>query len=124
MANLFKNHYWTHRPGVDVRAYHDPRIPIADHIGWNKPTITRDTEWSGLEPDNYNCAVLTTRPLDIPFLDESVTYRHNNYWTTIFRVDEAELQSVVNYVKDKDYLAIWRNPRATDIRAKIVFYDK
>ena len=125
VATQYKNHYWSARPGVKINLYHDPRVAIAEHIGWTKPTITRATEWAGLEPDNYNFAVLTTRPMDIPFLDESVIYKSTrNQWYTIFRVDAEEERDVINYLADKDYLAVWRNGRATAIRAKLVLIDK
>jgi len=124
MANHVKYHYWTVKPGVKINIFRDPRIAIADHIGWQKPYLDF-TEWRGLEPDNYNCAVLSNKPLDIPFLDQSVTYKYNDQWCTIFRLDHVEEeQSVIEYLMDKDYLAIWRNPRAVALRRKVVADDK
>jgi hypothetical protein len=54
-------------------------------------------------------------------LDEAVVYKYNRQWCTIFRLDDVEEESaVVEYLMDKDYQAIWRNPRATDLRRKVV----
>jgi len=124
MTNQIKYHHWTQRLSGTQRMLHDPRIAIANHIGWVKPYLDF-TEWQGLEPDNYNCAVLSDKPMDIPFLDEAVVYKYNNQWCTIFRLYDAEEESaVVEYLMDKDYQAIWRNPRSTDLRRKVVLSDK
>lgn len=124
MTNQIKYHHWTQRVSGTQRMLHDPRVAIANHIGWVKPYLDF-TEWRGLEPDNYNCAVLSDKPIDIPFLDEAVVYKYNNMWCTIFRLDDTEEEfAVVEYLMDRDYQAIWRNPRATDLRRKIVDYDK
>jgi hypothetical protein len=124
MTNQIKYHHWTQRVTGHQRMLHDPRVAIADHIGWQKPYLDF-TEWRGLEPDNYNCAVLSDKPIDIPFLDEAVVYKYNRQWCTIFRLDHVEEeQAVIEYLMDKDYQAIWRNPRATDLRRKVVENDK
>jgi hypothetical protein len=124
MTNQIKYHHWTQRLSGTQRMLHDPRIAIANHIGWVKPYLDF-TEWRGLEPDNYNCAVLSDKPMDIPFLDEAVVYKYNRQWCTIFRLDDAEEESaVIEYLMDKDYQAIWRNPRSTNLRRKIVLDTK
>ena len=54
----------------------DPRIAVSSHIGWRR-VMKGLTEFSTPEPDNYNHAVFTEKPIACPlaFVENQIWYK-------------------------------------------------
>lgn len=77
---------WNFKPGYQgERIEFDPRVPVARHIGWRRPSqFGQPTTWSLPEPDNYNTAIYDKRIHEFPFIEEMVAYRHLDGWISIY----------------------------------------
>ena len=120
-----KIHSWREPGGAVNRHLKDPRSALARQMAWIRPTgMTTDCR-GRLEPDNYNWAVISRRPIDISSLDESFIYKDatTDLWITLARVDDTDINELINYLKDYQYYAIWHNPRPFAIRKRLA-YDK
>lgn len=111
----------TYANGYDHKKNIDPRIPIASHIGWIKSTNTQ-TEFSIPEPDNYNHAILTDRPVECPldFVESQVWYRdlkHRGWWS-VYYVPQGRLMEFRAWLFKMSVDTYWYTPRYVDLRER------
>ena len=106
--------YNTHRPKRD---YIDPRLLVARHIGWTK-IAGSETIFSVPEPDNYNRAILTQRPVECVFIEDQVIYKdlNKNMWITLMYVTEEQLGEYNAWLNRLQPDAYWQHTQAPKIR--------
>lgn len=99
--------------------YPDPRIVIAKHIGWQK-YIGEDTHFSTPEPDNYNRAVLTEKPVECKFVENQVIYRDaiKKAWITVLLVAEEQSGEYEAWIERLKPLAHWRHLNAQKVKQR------
>jgi hypothetical protein len=103
---------------VDLPA--DPRFPIADHIGWTRPTLKLETDWSTPEPDNYNRAIMASKPILCPFLKDSVFYRDNvrSAWWSVYLVPPDQIEVFNEWFDQQEHIIRWHQPHPAAIRCR------
>jgi len=87
----------------------DPRVPITRHIDWTTPWQA-STTWSQPEPDNYNRAILASRPYDIQGIRSQCWYqlpRNPNWFSVYYCATESEIDIWTNWVKINPVIAVW-----------------
>jgi hypothetical protein len=114
-----KNKYisWTYNTQRPRREYHDPRLPVARHIGWTK-VLGTETNFTLPEPDNYNRAVIAVKPVECPFIEDQVIYRDLNkdLWATVFYVPEEQQSEFELWLSRTDIQAHWRHNNSPKFR--------
>jgi hypothetical protein len=108
---------WTYTGQRPTRKYHDPRLPIARQIGWTKLFGT-ETSFTLPEPDNYNRAVITLKPVECPFIEDQVIYKdfNKNAWATVLYVPEQQQAEFELWLSRTDIQAHWRHTNAPEFR--------
>lgn len=96
----------------------DPRVPIARHMDWVKTTGTVPTAWRVPEPDNYNHAIRTPRPIVCEFVKDAVFYRDlaTNKWWNVFYVPEHQVEAFRAWVDQQDTDLYWYHTKPPAIR--------
>lgn len=104
----------------------DPRLIITKHLDWTA-TTSRDTTWTGAEPDNYNFAIYDHRPHDLIFIQHQCFYYMDKTlmgktfkgWLSIY-VAEERLQTVLfnREILKIQPQAFWRYAHAKPLRPK------
>ena len=109
--------FWTYDGYRPKREYTDPRLPIARQIGWQK-LFGSETEYCVPEPDNYNRAVLTEKPVECPFIEDQVIYKDltKNLWATVLYVPEEQLGEYDAWLLRTNYKAYWQHKNSPRIR--------
>jgi hypothetical protein len=104
--------FWTYLKDKPKRDYIDPRILIARQIGWQK-LAGNETPFSVPEPDNYNRAVLTDKPVECRAVENQVIYKDANKqgWVTVLYVTEDELQAYNRWLATVNPRAHWQHTR-------------
>ena len=97
----------------------DPRIVLAKHIGWKKPTSII-TEYSLPEPDHYNYAGLAVKPIDCAIVANQVFYqeRRTGLWWTLYYVTEEENEEFLAWSEDIEFIKCWTPFRSTKMRQR------
>jgi hypothetical protein len=97
----------------------DPRFPIAQHISWVRPT-GYVTFYHGLEPDNYNYAVLAARPVICDFIQDHVMYRDYTTpnWWTVYYVYANQWTDFNAWIQSQDCLYRWHHSKPATRRNK------
>jgi len=95
----------------------DPRIAIAKHMGWTRP-IGQVTEYSLPEPDNYNYAGLSVKPIECPFLSHQIFYQPNKtkLWWSVYYVTEENNEEFLAWSENIEYLQCWTPFKSTRLR--------
>jgi len=116
--------YWQYIDQT-VEKLTDPRLPVTKHIEWTLPT--GPSTYTGAEPDNYNLAIYTHRPIDLVFIadqcfyrvDKIVSRRKYQGWMSLY-VAEERLQTILfnREILKLQPWAVWRYPHAKLIREK------
>lgn len=116
-----------HNPGqVSESLQKDPRIAVAMHMEWQRQQ-GREILFANPQPDNFNRALLATRPIECKFIADNVFYKElttNNWWSLYYVPwNDTFDPDVVNKVKEfdtwmnqQDYLLAWRNHRPVAMR--------
>jgi len=114
MAN--KPMTWCYNTQAPRRDYIDPRIPIAKQIGWTK--LHGDTPYTVPEPDNYNRAVVTAKPVECLGIEDQVIYkdRSKNAWITVLYVPEEQQAEYDLWLKRINPRAHWQHTRAPKLK--------
>ena len=107
---------WTYTNGKPRREYTDPRIPIARQIAWQK--VTGETTHTIPEPDNYNRAVVTDKPVECLGIEDQVIYldRNKNHWVTVLYVPEEQFAEYDSWLKRLKPTAHWQHTKPPRIR--------
>lgn len=95
----------------------DPRIAIAEHIGWVRPQ-TYETDFHIPEPDNFNYALLATKLLVNPDIKDQVFYKTARGWWNVYLVSTDEEPNFLAWTDSVDVISQWRNPRSPRQRQK------
>jgi len=101
------------------KTFDDPRIAIARHIGWIKST-SPDTEFSLPEPDHYNYAGLSAKPIDCPFLTNQVFYqdRKTKQWWSVYYFTEEQNEEFLAWADPINFNLCWTPYRPTRMRTR------
>ena len=112
-----KKMFWNYTKVKPKRDYIDPRIIVARHIGWQK-LFGDQTYYSVPEPDNYNRAVLTIKPVECKFIEDQVIYKDANKggWITLMYVPDEQLGEYDAWLNRTDNLAYWQHIKAPVMR--------
>lgn len=117
---MITRNYWTYDPAViGKKTFVDPRIAIARHIGWEKYTGV-DTTWPSPEPDNFNAAVFTARPVGCDFIRDQVIY-YDEYrvgWMTVMLVLDNQTEDYAQWLVDINPMAHWQYPKPAPVRPR------
>lgn len=110
---------WVYNGITPKLDYSDPRIIIAKHIGWQKYAGS-DTIYSIPEPDNYNRAVFTEKPVECKLVEDQVVYKERvkNGWMCVLLVSDAEEQAYNTWLEQLKPLAHWFHNHPARIRNK------
>lgn len=97
----------------------DPRTAIAKHIDWVRPSCN-ETEFVVPEPDDYNRAIIDTKPRFCDFVSEQVWYwdQYRDGWVSVYWVPQADLAKFDRWLSDVNPLAIWRTWRGKQPRSR------
>ena len=107
---------WTYSAGKPKREYTDPRIPIARHIAWSK--VIGETTHTIPEPDNYNRAVITDKPVECLGIEDQVIYldRNKQHWVTVLYVPEEQFAEYDLWLARLKPTAHWQHSKPPKIR--------
>jgi hypothetical protein len=111
--------YWTYLGQQPRREYNDPRVPVARHIGWQKLFGT-ETVYCTPEPDNYNKAILTAKPVECVFIEDQVIYKDivKGLWCTLMYVPEDQMGEYETWMNRLQPDAHWQHKNPPKIRTK------
>jgi hypothetical protein len=89
----------------------DPRIAIARHLQWQRPS-TNTTDYTLPEPENYNRAIYTIKPMELPWVQDQIIYKepHKPGWITACYLTEAEAVKFDQWATMMD-MTYWRHLR-------------
>lgn len=100
--------------GVDVR------VPIARHINWTQNTNPGTTirEWRVPEPDNYNYAIRTAKPVYCKFIKDAVFYKElaTNKWWNVFYVPQEQIKEFDAWARAQDMDYLWYHTKPAKIK--------
>jgi len=79
----------------------DPRLAIARQMAWKKYAQAEYTEYPVPEPDNYNRAVFSTKPIDCLLVEDQVIYydASREGWITVLYVPDDKTELVDAWIK-------------------------
>jgi hypothetical protein len=102
-----------------VRTFDDPRIAIARHIGWTKTTST-ETEYSLPEPDHFNYAGLSNKPIECPVIENQVFYqdKKTKLWWSVYFVTEQKNELFLSWGENIDFDLYWTPLKPTRMRQR------
>lgn len=108
---------WTYNSQRPKRDYIDPRLPLARHIGWTK-LFGASTIFSVPEPDNYNRAIITKKPVECVFVEDQVIYKdiNKNHWITLMYIPDEQLGEYDAWMIRLKPEAYWQHTMAPKIR--------
>ncbi len=108
--------HWFYNGLAPRRDYIDPRIQVAKQIGWNK--LPGDTPYTVPEPDNYNRAVVTDKPVECLAIEDQVIYKDQskNAWVTLMYVPDEQLSEYDLWLKLQTVRAHWQHTRAPKLK--------
>lgn len=109
--------FWTVASDCPVKNLIDPRIAIASQIKWQKYT-TADTDFVTPEPDNFNWATFSSKPLECPDVQNQVIYRDSfrGAWVSVFYVRPEEQPAFDSWLKNQTIWAYWQHTSPPPIR--------
>lgn len=112
-----KHIHWTYNTDRPRREYLDPRLPVARHIGWNK-VLGAETVNCVPEPDNYNRAVITDKPVECLGIEDQVIYldRNKQHWVTVLYVPEEQFAEYDLWLARLKPTAHWQHSKPPKIR--------
>lgn len=101
------------------RPIKDPRIAIAQHIGWTRP-LREETDFHIPEPDNFNYAVLDYQPRECPDVINHVFYKdpESNLWWTVYLVLPHEESNFFAWADPIDFIRCWSHTRNSKLRKR------
>lgn len=108
--------FWTYTGFKPKRDFIDPRIPIARQLAWTK--LTGDTPYSVPEPDNYNRAIISDKPVECKFVEDQVIYKdtNKNHWVTVMLVNDDSISEYNLWLDRVKPRAHWQHTRAPKIK--------
>jgi hypothetical protein len=89
----------------------DPRIAIARQLAWSRPS-TNTTDYTVPEPENYNRAIYTITPMELPWVQDQVIYKepHKPGWITACYLTEEQAAKFDEWAALMD-MTYWRHLR-------------
>jgi len=107
---------WVYVGDTPRREYIDPRLPVARQIGWSK--LPGDTPWTVPEPDNYNRAIVTDKPVECRFVEDQVIYKNTikNYWITLMLVPDEKLAEYDLWLARTKLRAFWQHTKPPKLK--------
>jgi hypothetical protein len=111
--------YWTYKSNRPRRDYADPRILLVKHIGWTKLFGT-ESQYCIPEPDNYNRAVVSKKPVECVFVEDQVIYKDitKNIWITLMYVPDEQLGEYEAWITRLQPDAYWQHSNAPKLRQR------
>jgi hypothetical protein len=103
---------WTYsRQYTGLHNLVDPRIAVARHIEWYRPS-TNTTNYTIPEPENYNRAVFSSKPIEFTWAKYQVIYKDQsrNGWITACWLTAEECAKFDLWAADND-MTYWRHLR-------------
>lgn len=99
------------------REFSDPRLPVAKHIGWQK-LFGSETMYCTPEPDNYNRAIMTKKPMECVFVEDQVIYKDLNkdMWITLMYIPDDQQGEYETWINRLQPCAHWQHANAPRIR--------
>lgn len=103
-----------------AKAFIDPRLPIARHTGWVRPTGTV-TEYATPEPDNYNRAIFAPEPVDCAFVENQVIYydEKRQGWFTVLLVEPEQMAEYEAWAAKQNWYARWQHDEVAAVRSRV-----
>jgi len=100
---------WTMRVN-SRKPFIDPRLPIARQIGWVRPAGDVTT-FSVPEPDNFNRAVFTAKPVECKFVREQVIYYDHvrRGWFNVAYLEPEQHSEYALWLDTLPWLASWQH---------------
>lgn len=97
----------------------DPRIAIARHLDWRADYSPNVTTWTLPEPNNYNHAVRSARPLDCEFIRDAVYYKTDtgSWWSVYFIPDEL-IKDFHLWLEQQTIEVYWFNSKPTKLKTR------
>jgi hypothetical protein len=94
----------------------DPRLLVARHIDWHKSS-TGITEYSIPEPENYNRAVWSIKPMEFTWLQDQVIYRdtYRSGWITLCYLPQDQIEKFDEWAVLMD-MTYWRHLKSPALR--------
>ena len=108
--------FWSYLGQKPKRDYIDPRIIVARQIGWQK--LACETSYSVPEPDNYNRAVITDRPVECRAVEDQVIYKDKNGWITLLYVPEDQHDEYDSWLAKLKPKAYWQHTKPPKLKNK------
>jgi hypothetical protein len=108
---------WTYGSNyLELHNLPDPRIIIARHLDWHRPTINI-TDFTIPEPENYNRAIYTQQPIELTWVKYQVIYKepYRPGWITACYLDIDESIEFDVWAKQND-MTYWRHLRPSNVR--------
>jgi hypothetical protein len=116
-----KNKYifWEYNMPKPRRDFSDPRLPVARHIGWQK-LFGAETMYCTPEPDNYNRAIMTKKPIECVFVEDQVIYKDLNkdMWITLMYIPDDQQGEYETWINRLQPCAHWQHTNAPRIRLR------
>lgn len=111
MANYDKPR-WHFNEGVQLLELPDPRIAIARQINWTRGSYGKEfnlTDWSVPEPDNYNVALFSFKPVECDFVKNQVWYYDSSRygWFSVYHVDRDTKVQWIRWIRQQSWIAYW-----------------
>ena len=108
--------FWSYLGTKPKRDFVDPRIAVARQIAWQK--LPGDTAFSVPEPDNYNRAVITDKPVECVDIDDQVIYKSFNGWITVLYVPEEQHEVYDSWLAKLKPRAYWQHTKPPKLKNK------
>lgn len=108
---------WYYSPEYKTsRVLPDPRVPIARLIQWTRGS-NGETVYTVPEPDNFNRAVFTRRPIECKFIKNQIIYKseYHQGWFTVCLVS-AEQMAEFEAWAGANALALWRHMKPAALK--------
>ena len=108
--------FWSYLGQKPKRDYIDPRIPIARQIGWQK--FAGETPYTIPEPDNYNRAVVSDKPVECVFVEDQVIYKDTSrgLWITVLLVPEEQHDDYDSWLAKLKPQAYWQHTKPPKLK--------
>lgn len=106
--------FWSYLGQKPKRDYVDPRIAIARQIAWQK--LPGETSYTVPEPDNYNRAVITDKPVECLSIEDQVIYKSFNGWITVLYVPEEQHDVYDSWLAELKPKAYWQHTKPPKLK--------
>lgn len=99
----------------------DPRIAISKHIGWSK-SYSEDSLYSIPEPDAYNYAICSAKPLSCQLLNFQIFYKlpKEPRWWSVYCVSDTDKDDFMEWLSKQQFDTYWSTKGGAALRKQLV----